>query len=586
MAEDGGAIAASGPAVPQGDVVSEILVYGVLTMRTICQALSVIVLAVGVSKAELVEANLLSVGSATDMSARPVVYQPVSDYSVLRDGSLGTTLNIVGDEYVYNPNPVDADAGAGLRLEFSTPVEAMELHLDLWLRSYVPPGSLHASHAACMSLDETYGTHHSVASSDDNILHFSGRFDSLGNSFSDKPTDTIGDVRLPGNRFQVTLWGPYLDGLHDNGPQGLIVYEVHAWYEPVPEPAALLLLAFGGLAVTRRRVRRVGVAVTSSVLGALLLAATSAGAVNIDIVVVGNPGNAGELSGQGATPPLDRICGAVAYVYQIGKFEITAGQYCQFLNAVAKTDTNSLYNAYMWEPDPSGDYSCKIQRTGSSGSYTYSVASGWANRPVTYVSWGDAARFCNWMHNGQPTGAQDLTTTEDGSYYLSGATTNNALLAVTRKTDATWVIPSEDEWYKAAYHKNDGVTGNYWDYPTGSDVINTSMANYGSPSRRSMDVGSYGGYPSPYGTFDQAGNVWEWNEEKWDDGSVYAIYRGLRGGSFDSADGYIIAVRRSGCYAVPEHENRNSGFRLAYVPEPAAFLLLGLGGLTLIQRRQ
>jgi formylglycine-generating enzyme required for sulfatase activity len=107
---------------------------------------------------------------------------------------------------------------------------------------------------------------------------------------------------------------------------------------------------------------------------------------------------------------------------------------------------------------------CKIQQTGSSGSFSYSVAEEYANRPVNYVSWGDAARFANWLHNGQPTGAQDLSTTEDGAYYLNGAggremsdiTEPNyhesglALLAVTREADWKWAIPTDDEWYKAA----------------------------------------------------------------------------------------------------------------------------------------
>ena len=63
--------------------------------------------------------------------------------------------------------------------------------------------------------------------------------------------------------------------------------------------------------------------------------------------------------------------------------------------------------------DPSyGTKGCNIQRTGSSGTYSYSVAPEWADRPVNFVYWGAAARFCNWLHNGQPTGPQDLTTTE------------------------------------------------------------------------------------------------------------------------------------------------------------------------------
>jgi len=46
-----------------------------------------------------------------------------------------------------------------------------------------------------------------------------------------------------------------------------------------------------------------------------------------------------------------------------------------------------------------------IERTGSAGSYTYSVASSRENRPVNYVRWHDAVRFANWLHNGKPTGA-------------------------------------------------------------------------------------------------------------------------------------------------------------------------------------
>ncbi|HEY4761696.1 MAG TPA: SUMF1/EgtB/PvdO family nonheme iron enzyme, partial [Thermoguttaceae bacterium] len=123
----------------------------------------------------------------------------------------------------------------------------------------------------------------------------------------------------------------------------------------------------------------------------------AAQAVTIDLVSVGNPGNAGELSGAGAGGyGANRICGAVDYEYRIGKYEVTAGQYCEFLNAVADTDAYGLYSTYM------GSDSYGIQRSGSSGSYTYRVADGWANRPINWVSWGDAARFANWLHNGQP----------------------------------------------------------------------------------------------------------------------------------------------------------------------------------------
>ena len=198
----------------------------------------------------------------------------------------------------------------------------------------------------------------------------------------------------------------------------------------------------------------------------LLCVDTIAAGIVMETVPVGNPGNAGELSGAGVggIGP-DRICGAVAYEYNIGKYEVTAGQYTEFLNAVAGTDTYGLYNTEMWSY---AEYGCKIERytgSGTSGDpYQYQVAADWRNRPVNYVSWGDAARSANWLHNGQPTGTQDLTTTEDGAYYLNGGTSHAALLAVSRKADWKWAITGEDEWYKAAYHKSDGVTGNYFDY--------------------------------------------------------------------------------------------------------------------------
>jgi len=148
--------------------------------------------------------------------------------------------------------------------------------------------------------------------------------------------------------------------------------------------------------------RRMGVLVVA------LAAGTTALAVDIETVPVGNPGNTDDTHGDGY--------GGVDYEYNIGKYEVTAGQYTEFLNAVAATDTYGLYTSSMW----SSTEGCKIWRTGLAGSYTYGVADNRADRPVNYISWGDAARFCNWLHNGQPTGAQDLTTTEDEGERGSG----------------------------------------------------------------------------------------------------------------------------------------------------------------------
>jgi hypothetical protein len=106
-------------------------------------------------------------------------------------------------------------------------------------------------------------------------------------------------------------------------------------------------------------------------LAALALLATPAFAVvNIDYVTVGNVGNA-------ADPATGSLYGAVAYAYKIAKNETTIAQYAEFLNAVAKSDSYGLYSTSMTTGTING-----ISRSGSDGSYIYTVNPGSGNRPI------------------------------------------------------------------------------------------------------------------------------------------------------------------------------------------------------------
>jgi formylglycine-generating enzyme required for sulfatase activity len=281
----------------------------------------------------------------------------------------------------------------------------------------------------------------------------------------------------------------------------------------------------------------------------------------IETVGVGNAGNPNDTHGWGR----------VDYAYNIGKYEVTAGQYVVFLNAVAATDTHGLYSTAMWT-NPQG---CGIERHGHPGSYAYSVAQDLADRPVNFVDWGDAARFANWLHNGQPAGAQDLTTTEDGAYFLDGAMGDEALLQITRKPGARWAIPSENEWFKAAYHKNDGVTGNYFNFPMAANTVPSNELvdpdpgnsatfwdfglTIGAPYYRTT-VGAHENSASPYGTFDQGGNVGEWNEAL-----IGTTSRGLRGGSYFTGWGSLLWEYQAFEF-YPTDQYHDVGFRVCAIP--------------------
>lgn len=378
---------------------------------------------------------------------------------------------------------------------------------------------------------------------------------------------------------------------------------------------------------------------------AILLSTGIQAAVIFDWAEVGDVGNAADSSGYGA----------VNYEYKIATTEVSLAQYTEFLNAKAKTDLYGLYNTGM----ASNGSIAGISRSGASGSYVYSVI-GSEDRPVTYVSVYDAMRFVNWLHNGQgdggtETGAYMISTgsvtsaTRTGNVAtvttsaatglsvgdqvtVSGVSNGefNGTFVVTGVSDSTFTyttggagaasgtggsltgasashtaqaefwLPTEDEWYKAAYYDPaKGGSGGYWLYPTQSSTLAGNVIGVADSANYVMayndeeyfaketnelpsyltDGGAYGdNSASYYGTFDQGGNVWEWNETLVTDSS-----RGQRGGSWDDDDQYLRSSYRYN--NAPSHEFDNKGFRVASVPEPSIGVLMIVAGVVLLRRR-
>lgn len=277
----------------------------------------------------------------------------------------------------------------------------------------------------------------------------------------------------------------------------------------------------------------------------LLLLACRAGAM--EFVAVGDPGNkADPLYGYGSVP----------YVFEIGKYEVTNGEYVEFLNAVAsEEDPYGLYN-----PSMSVGLFGGISRIGDGYPCRYEAKPGWERRPVVYLSWYDVARLANWFHYGCPKGGSRPGTTEgtdSGGAYDTRAFPRDPRVAADperlparRNAGALYWIPSEDEWYKAAYYDPAISYGKrpYWDFPTRSSNPpgnppppgDAHSANFFSKVFAAgkpyflTEAGSYPQALSPYGTCDQGGNAWEWIENwrrkgtGWRDAEAA---RGLRGGS-------------------------------------------------------
>jgi sulfatase modifying factor 1 len=262
----------------------------------------------------------------------------------------------------------------------------------------------------------------------------------------------------------------------------------------------------------------------------------------IDFVQIGDANKAADTH----LDPERNGYGSVGYNYKIGVGEISFSQF-------SASDVGS----------------------GNENHWTNSLGS--ADAPAVRITWHEAARYCNWLTSGD---AKVGAYTIDSNDKVTGALTRAGILA---SGETYFVLPTEDEWYKAAYYNGSG----YSRYANGTDTV-PELGVGAMYKTNTVWTVQEGLLEENNDTHNMMGNVWEWTESPLDGsvlttGSVITASMAFRGGAYNQNDARLGADHRESGNPTVSHES--VGMRVVVIPEPGTISLMSLSTVGLFITR-
>jgi formylglycine-generating enzyme required for sulfatase activity len=225
------------------------------------------------------------------------------------------------------------------------------------------------------------------------------------------------------------------------------------------------------------------------------------------------------------TISVDKGSVTLSYDIEMGKYEVTNGEYVEFLNSAGVAADGSYEGKKLIDM---GANDCQIAYDGSKFHIKdWEDPSGTAidvsNYPVVEVNWYGALAYCNWLSK-----QEGLTTAYDLSNWELKKSDQSSLEG--------YRLATKDEWEYAAcggangevttYAGSDNIAEVAW-YSANSDAEGNSNFYHGNGT---MAVGEK--LVNELGIYDMNGNVWEWTN------TPDSSYRFICGGSwiFDADD--------------------------------------------------